>query len=302
VVDRAPQPPAKRAAPAPTPQPRPQQRTGPTDDRTVPDDFSNEPTKVFQAPKSLHDEPTRNPRGEARFDAGTTQRNPVVAPAPRPAAAPSLPQPALARAVMPVAREPVARSVANRPAAPSGMQEPRATAAPMLREGAIPPQRPAPQPPEGTAAVIEYAAGWRLLLSHAVDFALLSIFFVLIAKLDASISGPKGVETSGVFDWIGSHPGSTLRAAILTTLAGTAYHIVMAQLSGRTLGRLLAGTTLARRSGKPLNTFVIVIRAVASFVSLLLFGAGFFWSIVDRRGRGFHDLVAGTMVVRYRGA
>ena len=197
---------------------------------------------------------------------------------------------------MPAAREPAARPVPKRP------QEERGPAAPILREGAIPPRHPAPQPPERTAVGIEHAAGWRLLLSHAVDFALLSVFFVLVAKLDAAISGPKGIATSGVFDWIGSHPGSTLRAAILTTLVGTAYHIVMAQLSGRTLGRLVAGTTLARRSGKPLNSFVIVIRAVASFVSLLCFGAGFFWSIVDKRGRGFHDLVAGTMVVRHRGA
>ncbi|HSI06521.1 MAG TPA: RDD family protein, partial [Myxococcota bacterium] len=248
---------------------------------------------------SMHDEPTRNARAEPRFDAGITQRNPVVAPAPRPAAAPALPQPALARAAVPAAREPAARPIAKRPSGTA--DDRRSSGAPMLRDGAIPPQYPAPQPPERTATSIEYAAGWRLFLSHAVDFALLSLFFVLIAKLDAAIAGPKNIETSGVFDWIGSHPGSTLRAAILTTLVGTAYHIVTAQLSGRTLGRFVAGTTLARRSGKPLNTFVIVVRAVASFVSLLLFGAGFFWSIVDRRGRGLHDLVAGTMVVRYHG-
>ncbi len=301
VIERAPSPPAKKAAPPPEPRPSPQQRPRGLDELTDADDFNNQPTAVFTIPKSLHDEPTRNAGTAPRFDAGATQRTPLAPAAPRPAAAPSLPQPAIQRNVVPAAREPAARAATRRAEPSSDMHERRGTGVPMLREGAVPPQHPAPQPPEKTAVGIEYAAGWRLLLSHAVDFALLSVFFVAFAKLDATLSGPKGVDTSGLFDWIGSHPGSTLRAAILTTLVGTAYHIVMAQLSGRTLGRMVAGTTLARRSGKPLNTFVIVLRAAASFASLLMFGAGFFWSIVDRRGRGFHDLVAGTMVVRYHG-
>ena len=79
-------------------------------------------------------------------------------------------------------------------------------------------------------------------------------------------------------------------------------HALLAQMSGRTVGRMIAGTTLARRSGRPMSWVVVAVRTVASFVSLLAFGAGFFWAIVDNRGRGFHDLVAGTMVVRHRRA
>ncbi len=317
VIERVPQPANQRsvlaAGPAKAPPPK-------LDIDSGDDDISNEPTRVFAVPKTMHDEPTRNAREmfneptrnmnlerratvQAPREPISTQKSAVLPAPPKPAAAPSLPQPAVARDVHPSQREPAAvkPSTARRPAPPAELQERRGAPQPHLREGAVPPQRPAPQPPEATAVGIEYAAGWRLLLSHVVDFALLCIVCVLFAKADASLTGPHDIDTSGVWDWIGSHPGSALRAGILTVLVGTAYHIVMAQLSGRTLGRMVAGTTLARRSGKPLNTFVIVVRALASFASLLLFGAGFFWSIVDRRGRGFHDLVAGTMVVRHQG-
>jgi uncharacterized RDD family membrane protein YckC len=41
-----------------------------------------------------------------------------------------------------------------------------------------------------------------------------------------------------------------------------------------------------------------ILRYVGYFVSLLPLGLGFFWIIWDRKKRGFHDLLAHTVVVR----
>jgi uncharacterized RDD family membrane protein YckC len=41
-----------------------------------------------------------------------------------------------------------------------------------------------------------------------------------------------------------------------------------------------------------------VLRYLGYFVSLLPLGLGFFWIIWDRKKRGFHDLIAHTVVIR----
>lgn len=123
--------------------------------------------------------------------------------------------------------------------------------------------------------------------------------FFAFAFIDGSLSSTHVVSGS-VVEWLANHSGSAFRAALITILAGTTYHLILDLSGGRTLGRILSGTELARRSGKPLNWFVVVLRTALSYLSIALFGAGFFWAIVDRRGRCLHDLIAGTVVIRHR--
>jgi uncharacterized RDD family membrane protein YckC len=294
-------------------------RAGSDLDRTTPDP-ANEATAVSAAPVLLDKRATQ-----------AQAKAPSNAAAPRPVAGPSLPQPAQARDVIPTVREPAARPAPRSPATPTrrppapvdfsrtepGIAAARpatraespfprtepGVAASVLHQGAAPPKRTAPKPPVAAPGALEAAAGWRILLGYVVDIALIAGFFALLVNLDAALTGPRGLDAHGkMIEFLANHPGSTLRAGILTMLAATAYHVTLNHLNGRTVGRMIAGTALARRSGRPMSWFIVSVRTVASFVSLLAFGAGFFWAIVDNRGRGFHDLVAGTMVVRYRRA
>lgn len=132
-----------------------------------------------------------------------------------------------------------------------------------------------------------------------MDAAVLAAVFFAFVFVDGSLSSSHVVSGSLV-EWLSNHSGSAFRAALITVLAGTTYHLMLDVSGGRTLGRIVSGTELARRSGKPLNWFVVILRTVFSYISLAIFGAGFFWAIVDRRGRCLHDLVAGTVVIRHR--
>jgi uncharacterized RDD family membrane protein YckC len=56
----------------------------------------------------------------------------------------------------------------------------------------------------------------------------------------------------------------------------------------------------AATGGKP-TTGQLIGRYLAYYVSTLPFLIGFIWVGIDQRKRGFHDMLAGTVVVRARG-
>ncbi|MBQ4878655.1 RDD family protein [Pseudoalteromonas luteoviolacea] len=56
------------------------------------------------------------------------------------------------------------------------------------------------------------------------------------------------------------------------------------------------------KTGENLSKKQSIIRYVAYYISMLPFGLGFFWVAWDAKKQGFHDKIAGTVVVRLQGA
>src|SRR5919107_4137054 len=77
--------------------------------------------------------------------------------------------------------------------------------------------------------------------------------------------------------------------------------IVIAGLSGRTLGKWMAGLRIERRDGAPLSFVRALVRHLVGYaLTALTLGLGFLISAFDSKGRALHDLLAGTVVVRSR--
>jgi uncharacterized RDD family membrane protein YckC len=78
--------------------------------------------------------------------------------------------------------------------------------------------------------------------------------------------------------------------------------IVVAGLSGRTLGKWMAGLRIERRDGEPLSFVRALVRHLLGYaLTALTLGLGFLLSAFNSKGRALHDLLAGTVVVRSRG-
>jgi uncharacterized RDD family membrane protein YckC len=75
------------------------------------------------------------------------------------------------------------------------------------------------------------------------------------------------------------------------------YWMVSSALVGRTPIMALAGLRIVSRDGTPLRPRNALVRTVVLPFSLLLFGLGGAWMIVDRERRALHDLLAGSTVV-----
>lgn len=95
-----------------------------------------------------------------------------------------------------------------------------------------------------------------------------------------------------------------LSAGYVTALAvAVLNYVVIAGLSGRTLGKWVAGLRIERRDGVPLSFGRALLRHLAGYpLTLLTLGTGFLLAAFNAEGRALHDLVAGTVVVRSRAA
>jgi uncharacterized RDD family membrane protein YckC len=136
-----------------------------------------------------------------------------------------------------------------------------------------------------------YAGPVSRLAAFAADVALAtSAFTVISAAVSWVLSTLFGVEL-----------GTVDRRAALWAVAFILwlflYWSVSSAVAGRTPCMTLAGLRIVSRDGTPLRPGFALVRTALLPASLVFFGLGGLWMVVDRERRGFHDLVARSAVV-----
>lgn len=95
-----------------------------------------------------------------------------------------------------------------------------------------------------------------------------------------------------------SEPGTQFAIGLIAVTIGFFYLSLTHYLCGKTFGMMLTNTRIVDATTlKPATGGQAVLRAVGYFVAALPFGAGFLWLVVDRRRRGLHDYLSGTVVM-----
>jgi uncharacterized RDD family membrane protein YckC len=82
----------------------------------------------------------------------------------------------------------------------------------------------------------------------------------------------------------------------IVALAG--YGALMWKIKGTTIGGIVCGLKVVRRDGTDLNWDTAIVRALGCFLSMVVCGLGFLWIVFDEDRQGWHDKIAGTLVVR----
>jgi uncharacterized RDD family membrane protein YckC len=77
-----------------------------------------------------------------------------------------------------------------------------------------------------------------------------------------------------------------------------AYHVGMWAWKGTTVGGIVCRLKLVRVDGRPVDFAVALVRGLASVFSAVALFLGFFWAGWTRERQSWHDLIAGTVVVR----
>jgi uncharacterized RDD family membrane protein YckC len=132
--------------------------------------------------------------------------------------------------------------------------------------GAFEPTTAAPPITPPTAILYPRAGFWERMGAGFLDLALISLMTALI--------GP------------------------FTALAAIAYFSGMWAWKGTTVGGIVLNLQVVREDGQPLNFLAAFVRSVAALFSILALFLGFFWIGWDRQKQGWHDKIAGTVVVR----
>jgi uncharacterized RDD family membrane protein YckC len=144
-----------------------------------------------------------------------------------------------------------------------------------------------------TRARVRFRAPFALrcgaLLIDYILLALIMVFSTMIARLMGG-----GARMAG---------GTAEKVGILITLIVAVLDLViMAGLTGRTVGKWTTGLRIERTDGRLPGIIRAGLRHIVGYpLSLLPFGLGFLLVTVSPTGRALHDLIAGTIVVRRSG-
>lgn len=127
----------------------------------------------------------------------------------------------------------------------------------------------------------------RRLAAAAYDLLLLIALWMLVSALFLPLNEGNAPQ-----------PGTPLfsahRLALLATTA--AFYIGFWKFGGQTLGMRAWKLELIRDDGLPMTWLDCVRRLLASLVSILPAGAGFWWLLVDGENRTWHDRLSHTYV------
>ena len=98
-------------------------------------------------------------------------------------------------------------------------------------------------------------------------------------------------------------PGFASVILIFGYLATTAVVLVngvyLCERDGQTFGKRFIGIRIVREDGSPLTYRATAIRHLVGYpLSLLAGGLGILWALWDNKQQGWHDKLAGTLVVK----
>ena len=137
----------------------------------------------------------------------------------------------------------------------------------------------------------EYVGFWARVWASIIDTILM---LVIVAPLLTYYYG--GDYWMGGYGFIAG-PADVLLNWILPAIAVVLFWIYRQATPGKMAirAKIVDATTL----GKP-TTGQLVIRYLGYYVSFFAFCLGFVWVGIDARKQGWHDKMAGTLVVRAR--
>ncbi|HXR04975.1 MAG TPA: RDD family protein, partial [Verrucomicrobiae bacterium] len=92
--------------------------------------------------------------------------------------------------------------------------------------------------------------------------------------------------------------GAVVGGAPLSFIVALAYFAGMWAWKGTTVGGIVLKLHVVRSDGQPVSFLVALVRALAAAFSVIVLFLGFLWIAWDADKQGWHDKIAGTIVVR----
>ena len=143
----------------------------------------------------------------------------------------------------------------------------------------------APDPEAGPAPGIEFAGFGARLVAYIIDTVV-----ILILAIGLGIIAGLAVFVM---------PLLSILPILAILIVPLVYFPYFWQKSGQTPGKRMMGIKVVRDSdGGPLTWGMAIIRLVGYWVSGLVFYLGYIWIFIDKRKRGWHDLIASTVVIK----
>lgn len=148
---------------------------------------------------------------------------------------------------------------------------------------------------------VMFGGFWRRVVAAVIDQIILKIIYLSLFLLGSVV----GLTGFGIYDYalqpealIKTLGGLALLYYAFCVLVNAAYFTLFHGFTGQTPGKMAMDLQVMQASGDAMKLGIAFLRWAGYFVSLLFFGLGYLWVIIDRRKQGWHDKIAGTVVIR----
>lgn len=152
----------------------------------------------------------------------------------------------------------------------------------------VPPISPGPSP------TLAFSGFWRRLVAYLIDGIILNVAIWIVA---GALGG----------DLIYTDPDAFVQGTAIWSISAASFLIPMVYTigfwisSGATPGKMVFGMRILQaETGYPITPGQAIGRFFGYFVSSFVLGLGFLWVGFDARKQGWHDKLAGTVVIRPR--
>ncbi len=155
--------------------------------------------------------------------------------------------------------------------------------------------REAPEPPPLTETH-DRAGFWLRLVAFSIDMSILTVFALGLLLVGMLVTSADYEFSDLLLDADDSFPLMPLWISGMLT-ATAAYFTILHSEYGQTIGKSLLRLEVRTPSGALLSYGQALFRWLAYGVSSALGGLGFLWIAITPGKRGWHDLLAHTIVV-----
>jgi uncharacterized RDD family membrane protein YckC len=142
-----------------------------------------------------------------------------------------------------------------------------------------------PEPEAGPAPGMEFAGPGARLVGYIVDIFIIGLVVALFAIIATVLLVTLPILS--ILPWL---------AVFFVPLV---YFPYFWSKSGQTPGQKMMGIKVVRDAdGGPVSMGSAILRLLGYWVSGFVFYLGYIWIFIDKRKRGWFDLIAGTVVVK----
>jgi uncharacterized RDD family membrane protein YckC len=147
----------------------------------------------------------------------------------------------------------------------------------------------APEPTPGPAPGVEFAEPGARLVGYIIDIVINVVVVIVLSIIGGILAVTLPILSIIPF----------LAVIIIPLIYFPYFWSRQGPQNGQTPGMKQMGIRVVRDSdGGPITVGPAILRLIGYWVSGLVFYIGYIWIFVDKRRRGWFDLIAGTVVVK----
>jgi uncharacterized RDD family membrane protein YckC len=148
----------------------------------------------------------------------------------------------------------------------------------------------------GPAAAVAYGGFWVRTLAFVIDGVVISVLTLALAPLIGTGPSFELVQVDPNYYVLEGEWGSTPYGGLI----GLLYYVVFWTVRAQTPGMMPFGLRVVREDGGDVDIVRSVLRYGGLIIAIAALLIGVMWAAFDARKQGWHDKIAGTVVVRSR--